>query len=160
MSLRASPQTGVAIPQGFRYVWEIATPACALVRDDMRFNWCNCKLQFTSAVANRADHPLALVNGPAKGSYCQRRLAAKLQFIFPIPNEKQPAEIPQAVIILIRDGWGAIFQSHPGGTGRPSGLPSGPEALPIRWRCACHGPGSQGRDTGPGGGRRSWPRRA
>ena len=34
MSLRASPQTGVAIPLNFRNVLGIATPACALVRDD------------------------------------------------------------------------------------------------------------------------------
>jgi len=41
LSLRAIPKNGVAIPMDFREksadLEEIATPACALVRDDMRF---------------------------------------------------------------------------------------------------------------------------
>ena len=41
LSLRASPQTGVAIPFDFRQhsanLMGIATPACALVRDDSLF---------------------------------------------------------------------------------------------------------------------------
>ncbi len=41
-------------PMVFRSVWGIATPVCALARNDMRFNWCNCKLQFITALANRA----------------------------------------------------------------------------------------------------------
>jgi len=43
-------------PMVFRSVWGIATPVCATYRNDMRFNWCNCKLQlWLSALISKED---------------------------------------------------------------------------------------------------------